>query len=187
MQYRLFILVISLQTVYCTVTSCSNNKNTVHIAEEIKGDSLGIQSVKQDAIMAVDLAELGYGEIELAKAARLRSGNKTIKDIAARLQTDQTRLMKGLKQYAANRNVHIPDSATAKDQRIARNMAANQSAVFDKKWCVTLLNRHEEMIAKMEEAATMATDSVLRFWINDALPTIRMHRDELMQLKYKLR
>ena len=170
------------------VTACTNNKSTVRIAEEIATDSSGVQSVRQDVMMTVDLVELGYEEIELAKAARLRSGNKTIQDIAFRLQTDQTRLMKGLKQYAANRNVHIPDSATTRDERLARNMAANnQAAAFDKKWCVTLLNRHEQMIAKMEEDATMALDSVLRFWINDALPTIRMHRDELMQLKYKLR
>lgn len=187
MKCRLYIWVGLLQAGYA-MASCSNNKNTLRIAEEITTDSSITQSVRQDAIMAVDLAELGYGEIEMAKIGQLGSGNRTIKDIASRLQTDQVRLMKGLKQYAANRNVHIPDSATARDQRVAKSMVANnQSAAFDKKWCVVLLNRHEEMIAKMEEDATIAMDSALRFWINDALPTIRMHRDELMQLKYKLR
>jgi len=39
----------------------------------------------------------------------------------------------------------------------------------------------------MEDAATTITDPALRAWINDALPKIRVHRDKLMQLKYKLR
>jgi len=77
MKFNLYIPVLLLQVSYL-VTACTNNKSTVRIAEEIATDSSGVQSVRQDVMMTVDLVELGYEEIELAKAARLRSGNKTI-------------------------------------------------------------------------------------------------------------
>jgi len=108
--------------------------------------------------------------------------------MAGLLQSDDMVLMKQLKQVAANRNIHVPDSASAHDlQKITKMTEKNTPAAFDKKWCADALDDNETLIAEMEDAATTITDPALRAWINDALPKIRVHRDKLMQLKYKLR
>lgn len=177
------------------ITSCgSNNQNNKPIAEESKDvaeenneDKFNSNAAENNAQLVVNLATLGYSEIEMAKVAKQNSGNKTIKNLAASLQADHMLLMKQLKQIAANRNISTPDSATASDKQQALKLARNKSGAFDKKWCAELLNKHESMIAAMEDGATTATDPGLRAWINDALPKIRVHRDKLMQLKYTLR
>jgi putative membrane protein len=195
MKYRLYILFVLLLAVSSFITACRNNnsnsnriaKESKRIAEEnneVKFDNAG----ETDAQRMVELAALGYTELEMAKAARQKSNNKEVDRIAAQLLADHKMLMKDLKQLAANRNISIPDSATEDEQEPIQKMVENNNpAEFDKKWCTELLNQHEQMISKMEEDATTARDPALRAWINDALPRIRVHRDKLMQLKYKLR
>jgi len=195
MKYRLYILFVLLFAGSMSITGCrNNNSNSSRIAKESKeiaeenNEAKFANEGETDAQRVVNLAARGYAEIELARAARHKSGNKDVQRMAAQLLADHKLLMKDLKQFAANRNISIPDSATEKDQRPVHEMAKNNTpAEFDKKWCSELLDQHEDMIAKMEEAATTARDPALRAWINDALPRIRVHRDNLMQLKYKLR
>lgn len=196
MKHTLYIvLVLLLAGSSACITSCgSNNQNNKPIATESKDvaeenneDKFNSNTAEANAQLLVDLAVLGYSEIEMAKVAKQKSASKTIKNLAASLQADHMLLMKQLKQIAANRNISTPDSATASDKQQALELATDKPGAFDKKWCAELLNKHESMIAAMEDGATTATDPGLRAWINDALPKIRVHRDKLMQLKYTLR
>jgi putative membrane protein len=200
MKHTLYIVLVWLLAGSSAgITSCgSNNQSNKPIAEESKEESKDVaeennedkfnsNAAENNAQLVVNLAVLGYSEIEMAKVAKQKSGNKTIKNLAASLQADHMLLMKQLKQIAANRNISTPDSATAPDKQQARELANNKPGSFDKKWCAELLSKHESMIAAMEDGATTATDPGLRAWINDALPKIRVHRDKLMQLKYTLR
>lgn len=193
MKGRRYILIVWLLLAGGMIgTSCGDNQHkriadeSKNIAEENNEDKFNSGAAERNAQMVVNVAALGHAELEMAKAAKTKSKNKTIKNLAASLQADQTLLMKQLKQFAANRNISVPDSATEADRREAMKMAENNSSSqFDREWCKELLNKHEMMIAEMEEAATTATDPALRAWINDALPKIRVHRDKLMQIKYK--
>jgi putative membrane protein len=177
------------------VAACHNNQMNRHIAKEstasTEEDSARIASIRSsenNAQMVKELASSGNLEIEMAKAAKKKSDNKEVKKMAALLQSDDIALMKQLKQVAANRNIQVPDSATDRDmQKITEMKENNTPAAFDKKWCADVLDENETLIAEMEDAATTVTDPALRAWINDALPKIRVHRDKLMQLKYKLR
>jgi putative membrane protein len=162
-------------------------KESKRIAEENNEKSLQAGSGLQDAQMLVDLASMEYGVIELSKAANKQSHNRNIQHMAEMLQQDHALLLKQLQQYAANRNISIPDEATAHDERVTNRLENGKVVVFDKKWCANMLNRHEQVIAAMEDDATIAADTNLRTWINDVLPKVRMHRDELMQIKYTIR
>jgi putative membrane protein len=178
-----------------SVAACHHNQMKRHIGKENTATSeedsarmASIRSKENNAQMVAELASSGYLEIEMAKAAKKKSENKQVKKIAALLQSDDVVLMKQLKQVAANRNIHVPDSVPDHDmQKLAKMTENNSSAAFDKKWCADVLDEYETLIAEMEDAATTVTDPSLRAWINDALPKIRVHRDKLMQLKYKLR
>lgn len=194
MNCRLCILIVWLITAGWFITSCRHNQNTNPIGKESKNmaedNNHGQVNTPpaDNAKMVAEVAALGYLEIEMAKAAKQKTRNKTIRNIAALLQQDDMLLMKQLRDYAANRNISIADSATDQDQREVKKMINNTTpAEFDRKWCTELLDKHEMLIAEMEDAATTVTDPGLRAWINDALPKIRVHRDKLMQLKYKLR
>jgi putative membrane protein len=164
------------------------SKEHAVMTDEDSARMANIRSSENNAQMVAEMVSSGYLEIEMAKAAKKKSNNKEIKKMAALLQSDDMTLMKQLKQIAANRNMHVPDSASAHDlQKITKMTENNTPAAFDKKWCAGVLDEHETLIAEMEDAATTITDPALRAWINDALPKIRVHRDKLMQLKYKLR
>lgn len=176
------------------ITACHTNANSKRIARESsriaeenneKNGNTG--SRLQDAQMVVDLATMEYGVLEMSKAAHSQSQNKTVQHMAGRLQRDYSLLLKQLQQYAANRNISLPNAATANDERELKRMEKDKMAEFDKKWCADMLNRHEKVIAAMEDDATIAADSNLRTWINDELPKVRMHRDELMRIKYTIR
>jgi len=177
------------------IIACHNNRMNRHIAKEntvmTEEDSAKMENVRSgenNTQMVAEMVSSGYLEIEMARAAKMKSHNKEIQKMAALLQSDDMALMKQLKQIAANRNIHVSDSATGNDlQKISKMTENNTPAAFDKKWCADVLDEHETLIAEMEDAATTITDPAFRAWINDALPKIRVHRDKLMQLKYKLR
>jgi predicted outer membrane protein len=189
------LCIVSAVLVSWWAIACHNNQMNRHIAkentamnEEDSARMANIRSNENNAQMVAEMALSGYLEIEMAKAAKKKSYNKEIKKIAALLQSDDMVLMKQLKQVAANRNIHVPDSATKSDmQKITKMKENNTPATFDKKWCADVLDENETLIAEMEDAATTVTDPALRAWVNDALPKIRVHRDKLMQLKYKLK
>jgi len=176
-------------------TACHNHQMNRRIGkehtvmnEEDSARMANIRSRENNAQMVAEMISSGYLEIEMAKAAKKKSYNKEIKKMAAVLQSNDITLMKQLKQIAANRNISVPDSASAQDlQKVTKMTENNTPAAFDKKWCAGVLDEHETLIAEMEDAATTITDPALRAWINDALPKIRVYRDKLMQIKYKLR
>lgn len=193
MNCKLYIGVAVLITLLAT--ACRNNRMNRHIGkentvmkEEDSAKMASIRSRENNTQMVAEMVSSGYLEIEMAKAAKGKSYNKEIKKMAAVLQSNDMVLMKQLKQIAANRNISVSDSASTQDLQKVTKMTENKTpAAFDKKWCAGVLDEHEALIAEMEDAATTITDPALRAWINDALPKIRVYRDKLMQLKYKLR
>lgn len=168
----------------CHVESGSNKP----IAEEAGEANPTMGTGLQDAQLVAELAEMEYGVLMWAKAAGKRSKNNTVVQTADGVEQEHALLLKQLQQYAANRNMRIPGAASSADERELTDMVRNKKpAGFEKEWCATILKRHEQIIAAMEDDATIATDTVLRTWINDVLPKVRMHRDKLMQIKYTIR
>ena len=193
MNPKLYILVVVM--IGTTLIASCHSNDQKHIAEESKQvaeenneDKFNSNSAEKDAQMVVNLAAWEYEQIELAKTAKRKTANRTIKNIATTLLADHMMMMKQLREYAVNHTISIPDSITAADRQHARKMAENNTPTeFDKQWVKDLLDKHEKLIAAMEDGATTAGDPDLRAWINDALPKIRVHRDKLMQIKYTLR
>jgi putative membrane protein len=185
---RLSIVLVGLLA-GCLAIACrvgSNNSKPIAAANDESGTNIG--SAIQDAQMVAALAAMEYGVIAWAKAAGKHSRNSSVHQMAGMLQKDHALLLKQLQQYAANRNINMPATATPADERELAGMLDNtKPAGFDKEWCANMLARHEKIIAAMEDDATVAVDTALRAWINDVLPKVRMHRDELMQIKYTIR
>jgi predicted outer membrane protein len=173
----------------CLVTSCHVESGGGRpIAEEAGEANPTIGSGLQDAQMVAELADLEYGVIMWSKTAGKQSKNSTVSQTADELEQDHALLLKQLQQYAANRNMHISGAASSTDERELNSMLKSKKpAGFEKEWCAAMLKRHEKIIAAMEDGATIATDTMLRTWINDVLPKVRMHRDKLMQIKYTIR
>jgi putative membrane protein len=173
----------------CLITACHVESGSGKpIAEEAGEANSTIGSGLQDAQMVAELADMEYGVVMWAKTAGKQSKNSTVVQTAGAVEQDHALLLKQLQQYAANRNMRVPGAASSADDRELTTMVQHKKpGGFEKEWCATMLERHEKIIAEMEDGATIATDVMLRTWINDVLPKVRMHRDKLMQIKYTIR
>jgi len=186
MKYALYILTGWLMTSSALI-SCEHKQSSERLAKERNSETLR-SDAERDAQLVVDLTSSHYAEIEMAKAAKVRSENKEIRDLAGLLEADHTTLVNQLKAYAAGKNITLPGAASTEAIENARSMAEkNQPDEFDKKWCAELLDKHEQTISRMESAVKDATDPDLKAWINNALPKIRTHRDRLKECNESIR
>jgi predicted outer membrane protein len=185
---RLSFLLLGLMA-GCLATACHvESSGGKPIADDGTATNPGIGSGLQDVQLVDQIAEMEYGVLTWAKAADKESHNKTVVQTAGELEQGHAFLLKQLQQYAANRNMAMPGAASSADERELASMVKDKKpAGFEKEWCAVMLKRHEQIIAEMEDGATVATDTNLRTWINDVLPKVRMHRDKLMQIKYTIR
>jgi len=173
-----------------TITSCEEQpKDSKEIAEERNEEKKDTRAAEKDAQFVVDVTASNYSEVELAKAAQQKSSNKEIKDLAAMLETDHTALIGTLKDYAAKTNISVPTAPTPEAQKDAQDMIDKnkKETEFDKESTNTMIDKHEKTISKLEGDSAGLTDPALKSIIGAALPTVRMHRDKLMEIKGKLK
>lgn len=187
MKLALYILTGCLMTNSLMLSSCQNNQSNGRIASDRSGSRSGAD-VKNDSQLVIDLAASNYAEVSMANTAIEKSENKEVKDMAAQLREDHAALVSQLKAYADKKHIRIPQSEPDKAAKNTKKLAEKtKSEDFDKLWCVELLRKHDQTISRMEEAAKDATDPDLRAWVNQALPTVRAHREHLKDCNDSLR
>ena len=139
-----------------------------------------------DAALLRESMQENYREIKMADLALRKSANSEVKKIAEMLKADHTATEKNIMNLAAQKSVALnaPDSIPVlKD---IDDMGKKNAIAFDKDWCKEMSNAHEKKIKKFERASATVMDADLRNWINEMIPTLKKHYDELEACRKKL-
>ena len=142
---------------------------------------------EKDADFIVKIVSGNLSEIALAQLAQRRSTSKDIKSIAEMLEKDHTKILGELTTFAAKRGIAVPTKEASGSEIDNNDLAVADAAVFDKKWCNSLVARHQRFIRKFEIESAKTDDVELKSWIEATLYTSKEHLEMLKMYQEKIK
>jgi predicted outer membrane protein len=167
--------------------SCRDNPDSKQIAQEQNEKTLDTRTAERDAQFVVNEISSGYAVIDWTTPVVRVNEHREMRDMAFRLQREHMRLMAKWKSYAEKKNILVPDSSVGPAKERVKNYTeqSNDSVRF-RFWVDELLDQEKKILSRLEDYMDDAGDPALKILIQEELPVIRMHRDQLMMLKSKL-
>jgi putative membrane protein len=111
-------------------------------------------------------------------------GGKEVKKSAGQMLSDHKALGEKVKDYVASHNIVLDGVDTAGIDNDLNNKAAGMD--FDRSWADKMVNDHERVIKRFQDAQNDVKDSTLKTLITNALPKLKSHLEMSKQLRDKL-
>ena len=138
-------------------------------SESAPGSSPGttVKMSQKDVSFIQKAAGGGAQEVENGKMAERQAKSAEVKNVAARMVADHTRINKELTALANRKGVTFNTSGVR-----AQNLG---TADFDRAYLKLLEEVHKTDIAAFENEAKSGNDSELKAWASKTLPTLKQH------------
>jgi putative membrane protein len=130
-----------------------------------------------------EAASGGMMEVELGKLAQEKATNQQVKDFGAMMVKDHSQANEKLKSIAQNKNIQLPTSMKEEHQEHVTKLRNLSGQEFDKEYVNLMVEDHEEDISKFEDMQGNVKDQELKQWVDNTLPTLRTHKQQIDQIK----
>jgi putative membrane protein len=196
---RLMIAIIALSAVQFVNSGCGENSGdkiqneadtlAAKVEEGMdklgdKVDSMNIGGNKNaDENFLSDAVEDNTMEIKALMIGKSKGG-KEVKKSAGQMLSDHKALGEKVKDYVASHNIVLDGVDTAGIDNDLNNKAAGMD--FDRSWADKMVNDHERVIKRFQDAQNDVKDSTLKTLITNALPKLKSHLEMSKQLRDKL-
>jgi putative membrane protein len=178
--------VIALLLFGFVISSCNSNyrdrdndqtgsEDNKEIAEDQNDERLEDTDIKDDAEFAVDAADGGMLEIQLANVALRNAASSEVKEFAQMILNDHSKANDELKSIAEKKNIILPIALSDKSQEKLEDMSEKTGADFDKAYCNYMVKEHKEDINEFEKQAEKGNDPELKSWAAEKLQTLERH------------
>jgi len=172
---------------FVVVASCRNpSENSECIAKKANDKNFDTKGSEKDADFVVETISGNYANVRFSQLAMERSTDDRVREVAAIIENDHSKLIKELKGFANLRGIAIPLEENKNASKKFDDLAGTRNDSFDEKWCQELAHRHEKTIEQLEEMWEKTDDQELKTWINSALPGLRNDLVKLNSCREKL-
>jgi putative membrane protein len=130
---------------------------------------------QNDTTFATKAAEGGMAEVQMAELAKTKAQSQAVKDLANRLYNDHTKANDMLKPIATKENVTMPTALDAKAQAEYNKLQNLSGADFDREYVNYEIKDHKEDISMFQHEVDHGTNSDIKSWASQNLPTLREH------------
>ncbi|MBA3915413.1 MAG: DUF4142 domain-containing protein [Acidobacteriales bacterium] len=120
-------------------------------------------------------AQGGMAEVEMGQLATQNASSDDVKKFGQRMVDDHTKANDQLKSLAAQKNVPLPTSLSAKDQATKDRLSKLQGAAFDKAYMKDMVTDHTKDVADFKKEAGAGKDSDVKSFASQTLPTLEDH------------
>lgn len=169
------------------LASCRDNPDSKQIAQETNEKTLDTRAAQRDAQFVVNEISSGYSVIDWTMPVVKVDEQREMRDVAFRLQREHSRLIERWKEYAQKKNILVPDSSvSAVKDRVKDYTGKSEDTSRFRFWVDEMLGQEKRILSRLEDYMDDAGDPALKLLIQEELPVIRTHRDQLMMLKSKL-
>ena len=132
-------------------------------------------SVTSDQTFLKEAAEGGLAEVELGQLAIEKSSNENVKRFAQRMVEDHGKANEDLQQLAAQKGVSLASEPSAKQKAKKERLSKLSGDEFDRAYMSDMLKDHRADIVAFEQESDSGTDSDIKKFASQALPTLREH------------
>lgn len=180
---------LCLATGLFAIQSCSNNtesashEDAVDSAKEVNKT---VQPVQKDASdFAVAAANGGMMEVQLGKVAQEKGVSQRVKDFGAMMVKDHSEANDKLKTIASTLNITLPDSVSDDTKKEIDKLKMKKGREFDKAYVDMMLDDHKKDIADFRKCADNCSDSSIKAFASNTLPTLEKHLDSVQSIAGK--
>jgi len=176
-------------TILLAINACKNNKHdSVAKADSLNKvkdttSRLSIGVEKVDAEFAVKAASGGMAEVEMGKLARQKGMSKQVKNFGAMMITDHQKINDFIKALAVTKNISIPKTPGADEQKALSKLAGKSGKDFDKAYIGYMIDDHKADIKLFETAAKKCVDPDVKSFAVKTLPILQEHLDAISAIK----
>ncbi|HEV7767000.1 MAG TPA: DUF4142 domain-containing protein [Thermoanaerobaculia bacterium] len=117
----------------------------------------------------------GLAEVLMGNLALQKTSNADVKAFAQRMVTDHTTANAELAQLAITKGLALPTELGGEHKEGLDHLSSLSGAEFDKAYMAHMVADHEKTVADFDKASTSATDSDVKTWAGQKLPTLREH------------
>jgi putative membrane protein len=186
----LMIATAALAFQACNSSSTSNDSKAVaDSANETKDTSTnatttgGIAVDSDDSKFAVEAANGGMAEVELAKLAETKATNAKVKEFAAMMIKDHTKANEELMALAKTKNITLPTTPGADQQKVMDDLSKKSGADFDKGYVDAMVTDHDKDVSLFEKASSDCKDAELKSFAVKTLPVLKMHQESIKNIQ----
>jgi len=120
-------------------------------------------------------AQGGLAEVKLGQLAQEKGASQTVKDFGSRMVADHSKANDKLKEIASSKNVSVPDSLSSKDQALYDRLSKLSGPQFDREYMRSMVRDHEQDVAMFSRESQSASDSAIKDFASNTLPTLEEH------------
>jgi putative membrane protein len=129
----------------------------------------------------------GMLEVQLGNLAAQKASNNDVKQFGERMSTDHGQLGQKLQQLALNLGFSLPPDLKPEQQNVVSRLEKLSGKAFDREFMREMVSDHVKDIAEFERAASQATNTDIKQFATEALPTLRDHLKMAREIYAKLR
>jgi putative membrane protein len=130
-------------------------------------------------------AQGGMAEVELGKLATQKASSEDVKKFGQRMVDDHTKANDQLKQIAGNKGVTLPTDLNSKDQAMKERLSKLDGEKFDQAYMKNMVRDHTKDVSEFRKESTSGTDSDLKSFASQTLPTLEDHLKEAKNIAPK--
>lgn len=162
------------------LASCESKKNdSAEVAEDQNEAKHDDSDLEKDSKRAVEIADGGLYEVQLASMAATKATSAEVKKFAQMMVDDHTKANNELKAWAGKKAVVLPDVMSEEKQKKYYDLERDEDKTkFDEKFMDEMVEDHKKDIKKFEDIADDANDTDLKAWAAEKLSTLRHHLSE---------
>jgi putative membrane protein len=125
-----------------------------------------------------DAAQGGLAEVELGKLATEKASNEDVKKFGQRMVDDHSKANDELKQIASSQGITLPDHLNAQDRALKDRLSKLSGAEFDRVYMQSMVKDHKADIAEFQHESNSGTDTAVKNFASNTLPTLQSHLQE---------
>lgn len=139
---------------------------------------------KKDANFVSDVIKANTKELHLLTLATQKGTNKSVKSEAKMMIPDHESMGKDMSTYAMNKGIKTDvDSNDMKTDFDDKKAGTD----WDKDWADKMVDEHQKMVSKFQDAQNDVTDPELKKMIVATIPVLQKHLSMALELQGKLK
>ncbi|MPS64713.1 MAG: DUF4142 domain-containing protein [Chryseobacterium sp.] len=137
----------------------------------------------QDRKFAENASRGGTMEVMMGKLAATNAGSAAVKALGEMMVNDHTKANEELKKWASGVGYTLPTDLDDKKQKKYDELKTKKGMEFDKMYTDLMVDDHEEDIKDFKKQASDGSESALKSFASNTLPTLEHHLMEAKKAK----
>src|SRR5262245_5656006 len=117
----------------------------------------------------------GLAEVEIGRLAAQKATSAEVKQFAQRMVDDHGKANAQLSTLASKKSIAPPSELDGKEKKSLEKLSKASAEDFDRTYIKMMVDDHKKDVADFKKAASSATDSDVKAFASETLPTLEDH------------